>query len=339
MIYLAKSRTNIPVIAEQWKTLLYKFLFKKHKRRLRLMYENKCIRRCPTYYDRMRASLYYIFKPQLKSTEYQRLKNLLDYRYSLPTIILADEKKMADLVHEVENMSEEVKYVLKELFVKLYKDFTQSKMSNDMTIAHHFFYELNIRTCPYCNRQYTFTIDKIHTQTAPEYDHFYDKAHYPLLAVSFYNLIPSCHTCNHIKGTKTAYVNPYFRGFESCFRLVDDDGKELNKAEILKQSDGKLAFLKSNGKVSCYDQQNIKTFGLQELYSKHDDYINSIIEKVVAYNNTTQQALVDAFQSASYSPQQVFDFVWGKYLEISQFENQPLSKLTKDILEQLDIQR
>lgn len=201
MIYLAESRPNIPVIAEQWKTLLYEFLFKKRRPRLRLMCGSVCIR-CPTYYGRMRASLYYIFKPKLKPEEYQWLKNLLDYRSSLSMIILADEKKMDSLAHEVKLKSKNVKDILKELFVKLYKDFTQSKMPNGMTIAHHFFYELNIRTCPYCNRQYTFTIDNKHTKTAPEYDHFYDKAHYPLLAVSFYNLIPSCHTCNHIKGVK-----------------------------------------------------------------------------------------------------------------------------------------
>ena len=69
----------------------------------------------------------------------------------------------------------------------------------------------------------------------------------------------------------------------------------------------------------------------------HDDYINEIIEKTIAYNSTARQALVDAFQDQAYSPQQVYDFVWGRYLEEAQYQRRPLSKLTKDILEQLGI--
>ena len=342
MIYLAENRTNIPVVAEQWKTLLYEFLFKKRKKGLRLKDNNKYIGSYFTYYEFILATLNVIFKPQISATEYQRLKKIFDYHSNLPKIILANEKEMDSLARKMEHESENVKNVLKNIFLKLYKDFTQAKLCNDMTIAHYFFHELNIRTCPYCNRQYTFTIDGKNTKAAPEYDHFYDKAHFPLLAVSFYNLIPSCHTCNHIKGVKnTAKVNPYYRGFESVFRLVKGE-KVLSKSEILKESKIHLALLKKNGKEykeSLIDKGNIETFGLNELYSMHDDYINNIIEKVSAYNNTTQLALVEAFQSASYSPQQVFDFVWGKYLEVAQYENKPLSKLTKDILEQLGIIR
>lgn len=341
MICLADSRPNIPVVAEQWKAMLNDFLFKKHKRGFRLMVDKKHISTHKTYYDYMLALVDYDYtQHKISDNEYQRIKRLLDYQSSFSHIVLADKNEMELLAKKMEYESENVINVLKELFVKLYKKFTQSKTSEGITIAHHFFRALNIRTCPYCNRQYTFTIYKGTAKTAPEYDHFYDKSHYPILAVSFYNLIPSCHTCNHIKGTKKIKVNPYFEGFESYFRLVDNNGKELNKAEILKQGSGRLELLMPNGKVSKADKRNIKIFGLKDLYSMHDDYIKEIVEKASAYNNSTiQQALVNAFQTAAYSPQQVFDFVWGKYLEVSQYENRPLSKLTKDILEQLDIQR
>ena len=60
--------------------------------------------------------------------------------------------------------------------------------------------KLNIRTCLYCNRNYTLTVtkgkrkkDKI---TRPEFDHFFDKGQNPLLALSIQNLIPSCKICN-----------------------------------------------------------------------------------------------------------------------------------------------
>ena len=86
-------------------------------------------------------------------------------------------------------------------------------------IAYYFFKKLNIRTCPYCNRNYTFTYLKENGKARPEYDHFYGRANCPLLAVSFFNLVPSCHDCNHTKLTKPLGINPYFEGFTSKFKV------------------------------------------------------------------------------------------------------------------------
>ncbi|ELB2166853.1 hypothetical protein QNZ92_003473 [Vibrio parahaemolyticus] len=56
------------------------------------------------------------------------------------------------------------------------------------------------RICPYCNRNYTPVIYSPDTNFCrPELDHFIPKSLYPMFAVSFYNLIPSCHSCNHNK--------------------------------------------------------------------------------------------------------------------------------------------
>ena len=71
----------------------------------------------------------------------------------------------------------------------------------------------------------------------------------------------------------------------------------------------------------------------------HDDYVKEIIEKAAAYNKTARQMIADTFQKRGYSTDQVFDFVWGKLLDDAQYENRPLSKLTKDLLEQLEIRK
>ena len=49
--------------------------------------------------------------------------------------------------------------------------------------------------------------------------------------------------------------------------------------------------------------------------------------------------IADTFQKRGYSPDQVFDFVWGKFLDDAQYENRPLSKLTTALLEQLEIRK
>lgn len=52
-------------------------------------------------------------------------------------------------------------------------------------------------TCTYCNRQYTITLKKDgEFSTRPQFDHWFPKSVFPLLALSFYNLIPSCSICN-----------------------------------------------------------------------------------------------------------------------------------------------
>lgn len=42
-----------------------------------------------------------------------------------------------------------------------------------------------------------------------QFNHFYDKGTYPYLALSFYNLIPSCSTCNSskVKGNANTFEN------------------------------------------------------------------------------------------------------------------------------------
>jgi len=321
MIYLGDCHDNIQVVAEQWRLRLYEFMFEKRKRKdgstYGLCYCDRVIRRV----RRSGADDADGFEKEIER-----------FKTNFREIVLADEKGLKEW------SDEKVSRYMRSFMNNLYEAFTQKEI-NGISNAHYFFQELNIRTCPYCNRHYTFTLDDGIVKVSPEYDHFYDKSSHPILAVSFYNLIPSCHTCNHVKGTKKAEINPYFSGFKSKFELQDDRGKRMPPDEIINQKKvGKIGFGKvDNVSQAEAEQANIKTFGLQGLYEMHDDYISEIVEKVIAYNPTVRQTLVDAFQDQAYSPQQVYDFVWGKYLSEAQYEKKPLSKLTKDILEQLGI--
>lgn len=75
--------------------------------------------------------------------------------------------------------------------------------------------KLDVRVCPYCNRQYTSTViiksdkdignrkERRFNIIRPEFDHYFPQERYPMFALSLYNLIPSCHVCNsNIKGKK-----------------------------------------------------------------------------------------------------------------------------------------
>lgn len=205
------------------------------------------------------------------------------------------------------------------------------------------FEKLNIRTCPYCNRQYTFTLkltQKGDPNTSPEFDHFYPKSDYPTLAICFYNLVPSCHCCNHGKSTKQLNINPYFDEFEGSFYLCkdEDDHTRLNAKEamdIKSEQDVHVAY----GGNRPEENEDIKTLGLDKLYGMHQDYVIEIVDKVNAYNSAVNQGLVDLFQGVYQNSGEVFDFVWGRHLELAELENRPLSRFTKDLLEQMKVRR
>ena len=334
MIYLGDCHSNIQVVAGQWELSLRNFLFGKREKKLSIRRGGKAIT-FNTYYEKMEGKV--MCCDQLDDDSKAKvIKELRYFKRYFRRIVLAEEKELVVLSKKESSES------MKDLMKRLYEDFTQKQDGNDVSNAHFFFRELNIRTCPYCNRHYTFTLDK-KVKAAPEFDHFYDKSNHPLLAVSFYNLVPSCHTCNHAKGPNKATINPYFSGFRRKFELQDGQGERMPLDEIINQKKGgkvgfgKLGDSDTDIKREKDEQENVNTFGLQGLYEMHEDYINEIVEKTIAYNPTARQALADSFQDQAYSPQQVYDFVWGKYLQEAQYDRRPLSKLTKDILEQLGI--
>lgn len=68
--------------------------------------------------------------------------------------------------------------------------------------------QLNVKVCPYCNRMYTTTLYG-KKRIRPDFDHFYPQSRYPYLAVSLFNLIPSCNVCNRAK-SDYAEIKKYF---------------------------------------------------------------------------------------------------------------------------------
>lgn len=74
-----------------------------------------------------------------------------------------------------------------------------------------------LSVCPYCNATYLYQLRKRkatggedkNDYFANQLDHYYPKGKYPYLAMSIFNLIPSCPTCNHIKGSKENHLHPY----------------------------------------------------------------------------------------------------------------------------------
>ena len=212
--------------------------------------------------------------------------------------------------------------------------FFDYKKAINWRIAHHELLSywlskrLNVKTCPYCNRQYTFTINA-DKSIRPQFDHFYPFSEYPYLRLSFFNLIPCCSTCNHTKRNKELEIHPYEKSFgDKCkFEIVDFVNSLLSSGSF--DSKFGLTFSSSN--------KNISELGLKELYDQHSDYVSEIVYKAKAYNEGYYNSIKETFSGFELSTAEMNLLIFGNYLEIANHENRPLSKLTKDILDQINL--
>lgn len=253
------------------------------------------------------------------------------YMIHFRAVVLASPAQMDVLVYGMKQrrMPKHLVAMIKEVMVPYY-DAISKEHGHDLVNA------INIKTCPYCNRQFIHSFEANRAER-PELDHFYSKALYPMFCLSFYNLIPVCHSCNHVKLEDEIGVNPYGRAFGSRFVITDRNGQKVSPSKVFRMTEKEMR-LRLDGK-SAAEAMNSKVLGLENVYDKHTDYVKELIDKSMAYDAYVREALVDSFQGAGYHPRQVYDFVWGKHLTEAEYEDRPLSKLTKDVLDFLGIKR
>lgn len=203
----------------------------------------------------------------------------------------------------------------------IYSGFMQEIDSNGKKNGYWLMEKLNVRVCPYCNRNYTITIDEDNVQVRPEYDHFFPEVLYPALILSFYNLVPSCPQCNHLKRLKTLDVNPwlgYGSGNRPAFKVDTSNGEFPAEPHLIVEN----------------ENANIQRLGIKELYNEHKDYVKDILNKIQAYNPVTYGAIRKDFQGIAHTEAELERMVWGNYTQEEDLGKRPFAKLTADILEQ-----
>lgn len=158
-------------------------------------------------------------------------------------IITSKPDKLLDIIKEVRreyaqpSKKEDTKFneQCKKLFVLSgYNNWFQNGVNN-----YRLAEDLNIHSCSYCNREYTITYRPDgHKGKAmvPQFDHWFPKKEYPLLALSFYNLIPSCATCNGIKSSIEMnlddHMHPYIDSDISSSYSFDFDPNSVDELRV-----------------------------------------------------------------------------------------------------------
>lgn len=199
--------------------------------------------------------------------------------------------------------------------------------------------QTGLRVCPYCNILYTYNRgDKATAQM----DHFFPKAEYPMFALSFYNLVPSCPACNHVKHDKEGIVSPYRDGAFSTMHI----GWTLSGSSKGKLED--MIHLEIGTDVA-EEQNNIDTLKLEEAYEHHRDYAAEIIRKAEIYSNEYTRRMIRYIFIAEerkymggtgtvasgrpwITEEEIDRFYFGNYLEEEDYRKRSLAKLTGDIV-------
>ena len=104
-------------------------------------------------------------------------------------------KKLGAGVYDKENLAAQLQpidhfyTIFQDIFVTRIYDSTVNPTPFD---KRDFISKTRLRVCPYCG----LTIIEPSNRTKHQIDHFFPKGKYPFLALSYYNLIPSCDKCN-----------------------------------------------------------------------------------------------------------------------------------------------
>lgn len=224
-----------------------------------------------------------------------------------------------------------IRYGFKDDDVQGFNSFYASFSTSDM--AYEILEIINARVCPYCNRQYTFTARKNEVRVRPQFDHFFPQSLYPYLAISVYNLIPSCALCNC--GKRAAFpkniLYPYEESFESKgIRFAVDD---IIPYLLGDKDNVNVSLTPSNpSDIAALDtiKEYYKEFKIKILYDEHADYIKDLILKKYIFNSSAMKSIYNSYSDVLECQQRLEQLIFGKY-EVDDFINNPLSKFTSDI--------
>ena len=206
--------------------------------------------------------------------------------------------------------------------------------TKDRYSAYHLTEDMNINVCVYCNRSYTHTIIKHDGRkvTRPTLDHYFNKGRHPLLALSFYNLIPSCSVCN--SGVKheaefelISHHHPYLDDYIEKYAFTYKPNKDA-------PSGLKIVVTSADPKAKT----TLKELETEELYNTHTAELKEMLNMRYKFSDNYLKILEKHLLSGTkVSQKELYRIAFGVEVEIAEFGRRPFSKFKYDILKELKI--
>ena len=201
-------------------------------------------------------------------------------------------------------------------------------------------------TCVYCNRQYVFTVVKGEGNVAderiarPVFDHWFPKNSHPLLSLSLFNLIPSCHICNSsVKGSDeyslATHIHPYVH--ENGHPDFTFKVSAAAKKEVIWE-------VKLDAALGSKEERTIEDLCLNEIYTMHGaTEVKDLMDFKQKYPaGYLKQLLQDVLKKGvdngqSLTLEDVYRMLFGVELKEEKHLDRPLSKMKYDILHDMGV--
>lgn len=285
----------------------------------------------------------------------QQLKSQLDYftdkkiktiLSSKPSVILQESKDYKLLFNK--NVNKQVKRLV--VFLFDYKTFSRKDSIYSIKWdAYKLSEKLKINSCLYCNRNYILTVTNCNKKIIrPELDHFFPQSEHPILALSFYNLIPSCHICNsNLKGKVSFSLDKYLHPYLSSF--------DKENAKFTYEPKNPSAFFGDNrnlkikidtSHVSNLEQQvkgNIELFKLDYIYN---EYVETVTNFIDLQRKTNSKRIKDIYENIFtdskgkkwiYKEKDIYELIIRNHYDSENFYKKPFGKFEKDIAKELKL--
>lgn len=289
---------------------------------------------------------------------YDGLNDLLPSKYE-STI----EQKLDEIISPAKISEIKVRIKGKEkerpLFDLIVDAMSYSKVQKE--IMPRYMRQMGIKTCVYCNAQFAvtaslqdirpakkgkYTVKETHI-VCYDLDHNKPKSQYPYLCTNFYNLQPSCSSCNRRKNDRPLNFSLYYENEDDNavplhFALTHED---LIKFRISNQCQKMKANLCDEGKDMPPTSADTKSLarefnsmlGIQAIYNEHSDIIEEILWKHKIYSSGLMSALKNQLPTLGLADFDIKRFILGGYYtEEKDFLKRPLSVLKEDIWNQLE---
>ena len=182
----------------------------------------------------------------------------------------------------------------------------------------------NLSVCPYCNRNF---MNSSQNNNTCELDHFFHKSKFPILAASFYNLIPSCPSCNRNKSTNEFLLSPYNNEISTDNRITfswrPKNGDFLynhDSIEILSNTHDKY-------------KNDFSKLDLNGLYQIHSDLILDMLIKKIFIPDTYLNEITKMIPLSNDDINRLYT---GVYNAEEEYYKRPLSKLISDIYKEFN---
>lgn len=282
------------------------------------------------------------------NTKYKKNRlDLLVYNYFYPFVtnleelIIADAEKLFKIKVYYDSLTQiEQDEIYDELdLLGLYTLFTNKKspfidFNGELYNSDVLSKKINISTCPYCNENTTYSFwhkKNNHLRRTFDWDHIIPKETYPFLAISYFNLVPACKVCNHLKLDKIINVSPHSNfdpdktyNFQVSGNTVDfiSNSNSINLLLKIRRNSSGSAIKEVIGIIGLDTRLDTQKELIADILNKKRIYLSAYwesIEKIIGDNNPINASEIkELFFSTYFNPDDYF--------------RRSFSKLTHDIL-------